>query len=416
MSVLRIWLGLVMLTPGCGRSPAAVPGDAATDTSAMDAPVDGAIDGSVDARPPLHVGGWRMAGADAAASHHTDAVGPPAIATGRLFHEEPGRTLSTPIVDEAGNLYFTSFLSARTFDLVSLTREGVERWRTPGASGLSLAPSGDLVSAWRVDISPDAVAQLITIDAATGEPHPGAVLGSESVQSMKVGPDGRVFVKTFLSDVTSFEMHASPTLPASWTRKSGLGSFAVAPAGDALVSVERGDLSTPPYTVVSIDAATGTERWRKALPVQLTQGPGLAIDRDGAAYVAVASGLREMHVFKFSPAGEVLWEAQNTEDFPTQVILGADTVHVSAHFSFALLKSDGTPPPTGAFSCGVALATDGADRLYSACNFGMQVTDALGQVVAEWRGIPEDIAIAPDGAVFYWPFTTTLWSQLFRIQ
>jgi hypothetical protein len=123
-----------------------------------------------------------------------------------------------------------------------------------------------------------------------------------------------------------------------------------------------------------------------------------------------------MHVFKFSPAGAVLWEAQNTEDFPTQVILGADTVHVAAHGSFALLKSDGTPPATGAGSCGVALATDGADRLYSACDSGMQVTDALGQVFAEWRGIPEDIAIAPDGAVFYWPFTTTRFSQLFRIQ
>lgn len=227
MSALRIWLGLAMLTPGCGRSPASVPGDADTHTSAMDAPVDGPVDGPVDARPPLHVGGWRMAGADAAASHHIDVVGPPAIATGRLFHEEPDRKLSTPIIDEDGNLYFTSFLTTRTFDLVSLTRAGVERWRTflPGGSslsGLTLAPSGHLVAVSSVGNFPDPVVQLVTFDAATGEPHPGAALASEFIEPMMVGPDGRVFAKTFLSDVASIEMHASPATPAIWTRKSGL--------------------------------------------------------------------------------------------------------------------------------------------------------------------------------------------------
>ena len=45
-----------------------------------------------------------------------------------------------------------------------------------------------------------------------------------------------------------------------------------------------------------------------------------------------------------------------------------------------------------------------------------QVTDAQGQVFAEWRGSPSAIAIAPDGAVFYWPYPSTRLSQLFRIQ
>lgn len=424
MRVLRIWSGLVVVATGCGGAPAVVPVDGDIDASPVDAAPDGAVDAlvdvPVDAAPVLHVGGWRMAGSDAAASHHVGVVGPPAAATNRLFHEEPDRKLSAPIIDENGNLYFTSFLTSRTFDLVSLDRAGVERWRTflPGGSSLSdltLAPNGDLVAVSSVGSFPDApVVRLTTFDAATGESHPGAMLVSDFPEPMKVGPDGRVFVQTHAQDDVRLEMHPSPTAPPRWTRSSSGGSFAIAPAGDALVCVEAGALNTRPFAVVGVDPATGVERWRKPLPAQLTQGPGLAIDRDGAAYVAVATGSREMHVFKFSQSGEMLWEAQNTEDFPTQVLLGADTVIVSAHFSFALRKSDGSPAADS--PCGVAMATDGADRVYSACNFGTQVIDALGNVVAEWRGSPEALAIAPDGAIFYWPYLTTHWSQLFRIQ
>src|SRR6185295_14544342 len=118
-------------------------------------------------------------GADAAGSCHVGVVGPQAIATGRLFHEEPNRKLSAPLIDEDGNLYFTSFL--QTTDLVSLTRAGVERWRRflPGGSSLSdlaLAPSGDLVAVTSAGNYPDLVVQLISFDAATGAPHPGATL------------------------------------------------------------------------------------------------------------------------------------------------------------------------------------------------------------------------------------------------
>lgn len=399
--------------------------DAASDASAPDTGGDARAETPPIDAPAPHVGGWRMAGVDATASHRTSAVGPPAIATGRLFHEEPDRMLSAPIIDEDGSLYFTSRLSVRTFDLVSLSRTGAERWRTflPGGSFLSdltLGPRGDLVAISRVGDFPDSVVRLITFDAATGEAHPGAVLATSFTTSMRVGPDGRVLVRRFVLDdprTLSLEMHPSPEAPARWTRASGAGAFAIAPGEATVVSVEAGEDNAPPFTVVSIDAATGAERWRRALPQQLTQGPGLAIDRDGAAYVAVSTnGTGEMHVFKFSPAGEVLWETEELEQFPVRVVLGADTVHVAAQFSVTLRKSDGALPAGGANPCGLPLATDGADRLYSACDSGIRVTDPLGQVLAEWRGSPQAIAIAPDGSVFYWPSSTTRYSQLFRIQ
>jgi len=409
---------------GCGGSssqPTVTP-DAAPEIDAAVAPSDAASDAAV---PPPHVGGWRMAGADAAGSFRVASTGPSALATNRLFHDEPEHKLSAPVIDEHGNLYFTSYQDSHLGDVVSLSPAGAERWRVAAPrdtaiSNLALAPSGDLVAVSSIGFFP-ATQKVVIFDSATGAVRSGAPIVSD-LTDLKVAPDGRVYIATLsIGPHHGFEMRPSADAPARWTRATGGRAFAVSPAGDAVVVVEDSDARpATPLEIVSLDPATGAVRWHHTVAAGLDQEPAVSIDRDGSVYVAVSGTPTPIDVLKLSAAGELLWDhTEPSFQQPQRVILGDATVSVGAFgdfFGFTIRKSDGMPLPGAINQCSAPLAADAADRLYLNCAAGVMVTDPLGHTLAQWRTPTTAIALSPDGALYVWPFSTSRQSQLYRIQ
>jgi hypothetical protein len=426
----RWMFGAVALT-ACTASTSALDPDARDPIGpdAQDVVLD-ANPADVDARPPGRTGGWRSRGGDASQRYRGGADGPRATATGTVIAENPAEnefaSVSTPIVDEDGNLYLLYRTPGQPTELVSLRPDGTRRWQTTGAAGfsdLNLGADGHLYAVGAVGSGPNPD-ELAIVSYDTSGVFRGASAPTPGLYKLLMPADGSLYALTYTQAdgyrTRAFDGLGSPR----WDSPHGGDAIAASPSGDLLILVDApsGD-PRPPRTVIALDTRDAGVRWRHELdPAYGT--PALAIDDDGSVYVAVSEYGTDLHVLRFSANGSVLWDYHDPAmTWPRQIAVGQDIIAVATQVSgyqFAgvtLEKTTGRTPSGAVWSCGEPQAIDPSDVIYWSCPDGVRATTGDRRTVASWPGrYTFAIVIGPGGAVYHVPAAYFADHQLFRIQ
>ena len=357
---------------GCGG-----PGPLADDDSGPDG---GATS---DGAPPAHVGGWRMRGGDGSLAYHGAAPGPGAAAAMTVAYANPSTDefagLGSPLVDEDGNVYLVSTTPMQPSTLLSLGPTGAMRWHVPldastSYGELALGPDGDVYAVATTGSGTTASARIVAFDGKTGTARTGSA-PIEGLARILLPADGSIYALTY-TEAAGYGLQAYTGMGAAprWTKPQGGDAYAISPAGDALAMIVVGaGTPAPPLSIVSLDPATGAERWHHTLDAQLTASPTIAIDHDGTTYVAVSQNGSNLHLIRLSSAGVVLSDlVADSLTYPSRILIGATTVSVSCQTpnyygaGFTVEKATNDLPASWAAPCGEPEAIDANETITGA--------------------------------------------------
>ena len=412
---------LAVLLVACGQPAGKVGPDAA---------VGGGSDAAMpDGQTANHSGGWRTTGRDASRAYRSDAAGPGATATARLFAQNASgvefASLGTPVVDEANNVYFVSITPMQPTELVSIDGAGHERWRVQTPAGwqlgsLVLGPDGNVYTVATMG-SPDTIGKILSWSSANGSARP-ETSPIPGLYAIVFAADGRFVEQTYTQAAGYGTQLRAATGGQTWIWPRGGDATALSPAGDAIaiMTVPSGN-PQPPLELVVLHPGDGSEAWHYTFAADL-QSPAVAIDADGTVFAAVSQNGSHLHVLKFSPSGQLAWDRDIASlTWASRILVGAQAIVIAAQNgqSFAgigLQKSDGMPPANSQLTCGEPQAIDKNDVVYWSCDNGQQATTPDGAFVASWSGNTTfQIVLAPDGSAYDVPAAYFASHQLFRI-
>ena len=412
----HVWIRALVLLAACGDP------SAATDAGGDDG--NGGGDGRPDGQIAVHTGGWRSPGHDPSRTNRLEVSGPGATATATTFFTIPvnGATIDTPIVDENGNLYMRTHIDGAGDELTSLAATGSVRWhvRIPGQflSPLALGPDGHLYTLDAV-AGQGSDARIVVYDTDSGavlDYSPPLVGHTNFDINLVVSSDGKIFLRSNtaadgyrLRMFTSLD-HVGWSVSVGGSGASGFGGYAYSPAKN-LVVVPVSASTSPPFTIVALDAETGNERWRYLLDAAWLK-PIVAIDDDGAVYVAAAPSTGNMHVIKLSNAGQVVWDHLETAlRAPKRILIGRQSVVVAAdassNFNGGVILNLAGVRQSGTFTSTQCNPTviDANDIAYWGCPYDIQATDAAGNRVHAWSrqnnlAFGFNLVAGPDGTIY----------------
>lgn len=396
---------LLMMASACGGGMAMEMGD--DDGSSMGSGSgSGSGAGSGSGSAVDRSNGWRSRSGDLALTYRSSFDGPLGNGSQTPIFTGPAQNwVGTPVIDEAGNLYFTS-----QTNLVSTDGKGAVRWKvatsfTPG--DLVLGPSGDLYVLEASGYHAGDEGHLYAFDTATGTQRDGE-LTVEGLYHVVMTADGKVFAQTYNeTDGYGLAMFGQATgATPTWSKTAGGDRTAISPHGDQLVEVNVGTGSAaPPLDVVALDPATGDQRWHYTLDATL-RGPAMAIDDDGSVFVAAGtdSGL---HLIHLSKSGDLLSDqATSSARYPSRIVIGPSSLSIASQYvnayeanGFVLDKRTMSAPANYTAPCGEPTAVDATDAIYWACPGGIQATEMDGTPIGAWPGDTTfQVVIGPAGA------------------
>lgn len=375
-----------------------------------------------------------MRGGDGSMAYRSPGAGPQGAATMTVAYQNPSSDdfagLGTPIVDEDGDVYLVSNTPMQPNELVALNASGAVRWHVTLDMGwsygeLTLGPDGNVYAVATAGSGASAQAKLVGFDGKTG----AALSGSAPIPGLArilMPADGTIYALTY-TEAAGYGTQALPGMGAAprWTKAQGGDAYAIAPDGSALAMVIVGAGNpAPPYEVVSLDPATGAERWHYTLDAALTSSPVIAIDADGTTYIAASGNGSNLHLLKLSKTGAPVWDVvADSLTYPSRILIGPTTASVSCQTpsydgaGFTLDKASGAQPAGWSAPCGEPEAVDAHDILYWGCNGGIQAANAAGQAVGGWSGnYTFQVVLAPNSTAYAVPAAYFADHQLFRIR
>ncbi|HVK84638.1 MAG TPA: hypothetical protein VM513_11055 [Kofleriaceae bacterium] len=402
-----------------------------------DAPPPGpSEDPGPDAPPPPgpKVGGWRTASRDASHSYRSDVAGPAPSASMTVFYQHPSAEefagVSSPLIDEQGNLYLTRNTPGQPTELFSLSPSGSQRWAVSVGQSylhhLTLGPDGHLYAIDESGPTDARVTKLVSFDTATGAAR-GAPVTVADLTQFTMAVDGTIYLQTW-SENAGYGLQSLPSIDAAptWTKSAAGWQFALSPAGDQLVmTIDDETNNTAPLQVAAIDPATGADRWTTQLGATATGSPTLAIDADGTIYVAASQNGSNLTIYRLGASGAVQWGSViESLTWPSRILIGSSTVTIAAQFGaayvgagVALTKTAGQLPADFEMPCGEPKAIDANDHVYWGCDGGVQVATTSGAPITGWEGrYSAQIVLGPDGSAYHVPAAYFADHQLFRIK
>jgi PQQ-like domain len=393
----------------------------------------GSGSGSGSGGPTEHVGGWRMRGGDGSLAYRSAGAGPAGNAAMNLVYQNPSSDqyagLGTPIVDELGNVYLIQTTPMQPNVLVALGPTGTKLWQTTLEANwaygeVTIGPDGDLYAVATMGSGATAAAKLVSFDGKTGVSRSG----SQSITGLArilMPADGSIYALTY-TETDGYGFQALPAMGATprWTKTIAGDAYAVSPHGDAIAMVDVGaGTPAPALDVVSLDPATGTQRWHYTLDAAL-MSPTIAIDTDGTTYVSASLAGSGLHLIRLSSTGTLLQDLLvDSLTYPSRILIGTNTVSVSCQTpqytgaGFTIEKSTGDLPTGWTTPCGEPEAVDKNDQVFWGCDGGIQATNAAGQATGGWQGnYTFQVVLAPNNTAYAVPAAYFAANQLFRIR
>ncbi len=385
----------------------------------------------VDAPPPVHLGGWRTHGGDAARSYRAAVAGPGTAATSALFtmNTSPDEfaSLGTPVIDEAGNVYLMRLQDTTPDEVVSFDPTGHERWSTPIDAGwsmydLDLGPDGNVYAVATMGSGDTMQSKIVVYRGSDGTALPGSDL-IPGLYTVLMPPTGGIFGLTYTMAAGYGTVAYDAIGHQRWVMTQGGDAYAVSPAGDALAMIAVGSGNpAPPLELLVVDPSDSHELWHYTFAAGLGT-PTLAIDGDGTVFAAVSENGSNLHVMRFAPGGQLQYDRTiSTLTWPSRILVGHDAIAIGAQNSqdfagIGLQKSDGMPPANSQLTCGDPQAIDSNDVVYWSCNNGTQATTPSGGFVASWTGeFSFQIVLGPDGSAYDVPAAYFSAMNLYKIK
>jgi outer membrane protein assembly factor BamB len=174
-------------------------------------------------------------------------------------------SVGTPVIDEAGNIYFEQYVPMQMPNLVSLSATGAMRWTkalTFSASDLVLGPNGDLFALEASGYHAGDQGHLHSFDTATGAVKSGE-LTVEGLYHAVILKSGATFAQTY-NETAGYGLsrfdQPTGTTPA-WAKLAGGDRTAISPQGDLVEVVVGAGNPAPALDVVDLDPVTGDQKW-----------------------------------------------------------------------------------------------------------------------------------------------------------
>jgi outer membrane protein assembly factor BamB len=219
------------------------------------------------------------------------------------------RTLSSPVIDGEGTVYFANANSG----IVALRPDGTVKWSVANPSRYYIGSPALSADGTRLYVGPDS-SSFQALNTANGQVVWNAAQGSAS--SPAVGADGTIYLGTAFTGPSAGSFIAlNPDGSTKWEFRAGssfnefFASPAIAPDGTIVAGSKEGIL----YGF----NPDGSVRWSRN-EINVIQSP--SIDADGNVYLNSASGLKSFDIVD----GSVHWELPLGGSAVGQTIMGTD--------------------------------------------------------------------------------------------